>query len=206
MLTATISRFTVMDRRELVGYAAGIFGFIVPAFFAWDIYSGHIKDPNTATWLMIWALDFVGLWIVVAEKNPSPWLQVGWVAAATLIMAAIFLRGGSWNWGAIETASIVLCCTAIALWQACKLWKATAKYRVWIGLFFQTLATYVAFAPQVANYWQHPDSTTWYLWLFSIATGLMAVYGAKNRRDPASVFIPYACSFLNTLIFILVLR
>jgi hypothetical protein len=202
---ASTYRSAVINRRQLVGYVAGILGFLVPAIFAWDIYIGHIKDPNTATWLMIWALDFVGLWIVVAEKNPSPWLQVGWFAASILILTAIFVRGGSWNWGVVETACIALCGAAVVLWQICKMWKATEKYGVWVGLSFQTLATYVAFAPQAVNYWEHPQPNTWYLWFFSTVTGFMAVYAADDRHNPANVFIPYACSFLNTLILILVL-
>jgi hypothetical protein len=151
-------------------------------------------------------MDVTGLVMVVAEGNRKPWLQVGWLLAATLIMTAIFLRGGNWSWGNIETTSTVLCLAAFVLWQACKKMQATKNYGVWVGLALQSLAIYISFIPQGVNYWDYPQPESWYVWFFSVAASLMAVYAAEDRRDPAHVFIPWSCAALNALIFVLVLR
>jgi hypothetical protein len=204
-MLASISRSSV-SFKEFVGFAAGVFGFIVPAVFAVDIYNGAIKNANTATWLMIWVMDITGLWIVVAEGNRKPWLQIGWVFAATSIMTAILIRGGSWKWGNTEFLSLGLCLLAVALWQILKNGFGKKKEAVIIGLIFQTLATYISVVPQAIDYWKVPAPETWYLWFFSIVSSLMAVYAAEDRRNPVQVFIPWACAALNVSIWILVIR
>jgi hypothetical protein len=205
MLTQT-TRHPAIILKEFIGYAAGGLGFIVPAFFAWDIYTGLTKDPNTATWLMVWFMDVTGLIIVVAEGNRKPWLQVGWLLAATLIILAIFFRGGNWYWGNIETISTALCVIAFVLWQACNKLQVTKNYGVWVGLALQSLAIFISFIPQGVNYLDHPRPETWYVWFFSIIASLMAIYAAEDRRNPAHVFIPWSCAALNAIIFVLVLR
>lgn len=207
MLTLRLPWFTVS--RKFIGYVAGVIGFLVPALFAWDIYAGVVReDPNTATWLMIWLMDITGLIIVIVEKNDEPWLQAGWLAAATLIMLAIWQRGGNWDWRLVETASFVACVAAVVLWQILKKMKALQeykKYSVLAGVGLQSLAVYIAFVPQGVNYWQTPAPETWYLWFWSIVAGLLAIWAAKNRRDPAQVFIPWACTILNAIILVIVL-
>ena len=201
--------FKDWDLKSFALFLSFAIGFIFPALFAWDIFQNNLQQkPNVPTWLMVLLLDVTGLVIAYVEGNKKPYLQLGWVLAAVLIVVAIFLRQGIWEITITEIASFVICIIAITLWLIAKNKKTIFGYDIkdkaaLIGMTFQSVAIYVSFTPQAMDYWKTPDPSTWYLWFSSIVGCLLAVYGAK-QRDIAHTFIPWACALLNAVILVLV--
>lgn len=198
MLTRIITHLRGVTHKEFALLASGVIGFMVPALFALDIYTTNTQ-ANLATWIMILIMDVSGLWIACVEGNKRPFLQIGWVGAASLILFAILMKENAWNWGSVETSSFILCALALLLW------RALGKKGVLLGLFLQSVAVYVSFIPQAIDYWKKPDPSTWYLWFWTIVGCVCAIYAAE-KRDAPHTFIPWACIVLNTAIFILIMR
>lgn len=188
-----------MHWKEAALWGSCVVGFLIPARYAWDVYTQPSIHPNVATWLMILFMDMLGLWMAYAEGNKKPYMQLAWVGGASLITIAILKREGSWDWGIVETVSLGLCFLAISLW------KILGKRGVLLGLTLQSTAVYVSFLPQAMYYWARPEPTTWYLWVGSALGCFLAIYGSQ-KKDAAHTFIPWASIVLNFGILALVLR
>ena len=174
---------------------SGLIGFFIPALFALDIYKNNLEQ-NLATWSMVLFMDMLGVILAFKAGNKRPLLQMGWLAAAVLILSAICLSKSSWHWGVIETLSLISCIAAVYLWQT-----RSARH----GIYFYVIAGYVSFFPQIADYWKTPQPGTLYLWLTTVIACTLAIYGAE-KRDFANTFVPIAFGLLNVLIAVLVLR
>lgn len=195
-----------IDLRKVALWLSGPLGFAVPAYFAFDIWQGNIKgDPNLASWLMVLILDATSLWIVIANGNKKPYTQVGWTCAAVLIVSAILSRNHAWNWGVVEYWSFGLCFSAIFFWQVISNGFGQRNAGMIAGFVLQTAAIYISFVPQVMDYWERPDPTTWYVWFLSVLGCLIGIYGAE-KRDMPNTFILWACGVLNLAVWLLVIR
>lgn len=173
---------------------SGLLGFIVPAYFGWTLYIDRVPQ-NVASWTMVLVLDALGLVLAYKGGNKRPFMQLGWTLAASCIFIALMLNGNPVKWGWVEMASVVLCGVAIFLWLT---WDA--RVAQWSYMF----AIYLSFTPQMVDYWVEPQPDTLWLWLWTIATCLLAVLGAE-KRDFANTFIPWGAVVLNVIITVLCL-
>jgi hypothetical protein len=185
----------VTKTKEFAIRMSGVLGFIVPTYFAWTVYRSNIPQ-NVASWSMILLLDLLGLVLVYKDGNKRPYLQFGWVLAAICIVLAITLGNSPWQWGMIENVSLALCGIAVVLWLALSARVATVAYMA---------AMYISLVPLMIDYWKEPQPSTLWLWLWTIATCLLAIYGAA-KRDFANTFVPWAAIVLNAIIALLCLR
>ncbi len=173
---------------------SGALGFIIPTYFAWTLYISH-EPQNIATWGMVFVLDALGLILAYKGGNKKPYLQIGWAMAAFCIFVAVILNGNIASWGWTETVSVTLCCMAIVLWITKSALVAQWAYMT---------AMYISFVPLMADYWRQPQPDTLWLWLWTIASCLLAILGAE-KRDFANTFVPWAAIGLNTIITVLCL-
>jgi len=178
--------------KEIAVLVSGILGFVIPTYFAWTIYQSNIPQ-SIATWSMILLLDFIGLVLVIKDGNKKPYLQIGWAAAALCIMLAVTLSNSPWRWGQTETISLVLCGVAVLLWLT-----MSARVAIWAYM----TALYVSFVPLMVDYWYKPQPETLWLWIGTIGTCLLAIYGAP-KRDFTNTFVPWAAIVLNAVIAVL---
>ncbi len=178
--------------RERTAIASGWLGFLLPTYFAWTVYRENIPQ-NVATWLMIFVLDFLGLALVYKAGNKKPYIQLGWAVASICILIAIALSKSPWHWGWTETASLVLCGIATVLWLT-----LSAQ----IAIFAYLVAMYVSCVPLMVDYWSTPQPQTLWLWLCTVGTCFMAIYGA-SKRDFANTVVPWAALILNAGIAVL---
>ncbi len=181
-----------MKAKECAILMSGILGFIVPTYFAWTVYQMSIPQ-NVASWSMILILDPLGLVLVYKDGNKRPYLQLGWLLSAACIVSAITLGKSPWQWGMIENISLGLCLVAVVLWLALSARVATIAYMT---------AMYLSCVPLIVDYWKEPQPSTLWLWLWTIATCLLAIFGAA-KRDFAHTFVPWAAILLNGIIAIL---
>lgn len=178
--------------REWANRTSGILGFIIPTYFAWTVYQNNIPQ-NIATWGMILLLDVLGLALVYKEGNKEPYLQIGWVLAAICIVSAIVFGDNLWHWGWAESASLALCGAAIILWLI-----LNARVAIWA----QVAAMFISVIPLMIDYWHIPQPDTLWLWLSTIGTCLLAIYGT-SKRDFMNTVIPWAALILNGIIAVL---
>ena len=171
------------------------FGFVVPTLFALDIYVGK-TTPNIASWGMFLLLDTIGLFLVYKAGNKKPYLQCGWVLALILIMLAILLSKSTFHFGLIEILSCLAGIVSIYLWIT-----KSAK----LGLYPYVVGCYIAFIPQVIDYWTKPQPEVWWVWFAGAAGCIFAIYSAE-KKDFANVFVPWAFIPLNLIGFFLVIR
>jgi len=171
---------------------SGLLGFIIPTYFAWTVYQNNISQ-NIASWGMILLLDVLGLFLAYKDGNKKPYLQIGWVLAATCIVLAITLGNSPWQWGWAESISLALCGISTVLWLT-----LSARVAIWAYM----VAMYISLIPLMMDYWQKPQPETMWLWLWTIATCLLAILGAE-RRDFANTFVPWAAIVLNAVITVL---
>ncbi len=181
-----------MTRRDLAVLMSGILGFAVPTYFAWTVYQENIPQ-NIATWGLIFLLDGLGLVLAYRAGNKRPYLQIGWCFAAFCIVLAITLGKNPWKWGWVETAALILAGVAIVLWL-----KWSAKKALWAYM----AAAYVSTMPLLVDYWNVPQPSTLWLWLWTVGTCLLAIYGSE-RRDFANTFVPWGALVLNGFIAVL---
>jgi len=172
--------------------ASGLLGFVIPTWFAWTLYVDRIPQ-NVATWGMVFALDGLGLILAFKGGNRKPYLQVGWAMAALCIFAAVMLNGEQIVWGWTETVSVILCGIAVVLWVTRSALVAQWAYMT---------AMYISFVPLMKDYLEEPQPDTLWLWLWTIASCLLAILGAE-KRDFANTFVPWAAAGLNAIIVLL---
>jgi hypothetical protein len=176
----------VEQAKKLAIPVSGLLGFLIPTYFAWTVYQQGIPQ-NIATWGMTLLLDVLGLVLVYRAGNKQPYLQLGWTFAALCIVLAVVLGKSPWHWGWIESAALVLGGVAIILWL-----KLNAEKALWAYM----AAAYISCIPLLIDYWKEPQPSTLWLWLWTIGTCLLAVYGAP-KRDFANTFVPWGAIVLN---------
>ena len=181
--------------KELAVLLSGLLGFVVPTYFAWTVYQGDIPQ-NVASWSMILLLDVLGLVLAYRAGNKQPYLQLGWCFAAICIVLAITFGKSPWHWGWVESVSLILAGFAIVLWLTLSAQKALWAYMA---------ATYISYVPLMVDYWEVPQPGTLWLWLWTVGTCLLAIYGAQ-KRDFANTFVPWGCVLLNITIAWLCIR
>ncbi|MEI9966991.1 MAG: hypothetical protein WDN67_05230 [Candidatus Moraniibacteriota bacterium] len=181
--------------KHFAALASGILGFILPTYFAWTVYRDGIPQ-NLATWSMVLLLDFLGLVLVYRDGNRRPFLQLGWCVAAICILLAVLIGDSPWQWGMVETVSVTICLVAVWLWLTRSAHTA---------LFAYLFAFFVSGMPLAIDFWHVPQPSTLWLWLSTVGTCGLALYGAE-KRDMAHLGLPWVAIVLNSILAILCMR
>jgi hypothetical protein len=181
-----------VTRKESAVLLSGLLGFIIPTYFAWTVYQQGIPQ-NIATWGMTLVLDVLGLILAYRAGNRRPYLQFGWFFAACCIVLAVLLGESPWHWTWVETSALALAGIAVVVWLT-----SSAKRALWAYM----AAAYISVVPLMVDYWQVPQPSTLWLWLWTIGTCLLAIYGAE-KRDFANTFVPWGAIVLNGIIAVL---
>lgn len=185
-----------MDRsKDIANTVSGILAFAAPTYFAWTVYMNDIPQ-NVATWSLTAFLDAVGLFLVIKAGNKRPFLQLGWFIAACCILAAVLLGDSPWHWGMVETTAVVFCLIAVGLWL-----MLSAE----IAIFAFIAAFIIAAIPLMVDYWRNPLPETTWLWVVTVFTCLLSIYGAK-KQDVAHTAVPWSAVGLNAFITFLCVR
>lgn len=174
---------------------SGVLGFLATTVFAWTLYTWSIPQ-NIASWLMVLSLEIVGLASVYKDGNKQPYLQIGWTLAALSVVLAILFGNNSWQWGQMESMSLLFCGIALVVYFAVSARVAICVYMI---------AMYVSLAPLMVDYWYEPQINTLWFWFANITACAFAIYGAP-KRDFANTFIPWASILQNAFIVILCIK
>jgi hypothetical protein len=172
---------------------SGVVSCATASTYAYQIHWKKVP-VNLATWAMIMFLDVVGLALVVLEGNKEPYMQVGWVVAAFLIMIAAVVNRGDWKWGPVESWATAICTLSALVWAIAKAVDYDARWAIAGYL----VACYVSVAPQAIEYWEKPGtgrSSAW-LWLWGIPITVMGALGSKEYT-PEYLAVPVALLGLN---------
>jgi hypothetical protein len=179
----------VVKAKQLCLVVSGLSGFIIPTYFAWIVYQENIPQ-NIASWSMVFALDVLGLTLVMKAGNKEPYLQTGWVVAAFLVLLSVLFNQSPWHWGWTESTSLFLCAVAVLLWLT-----KTARVALWAYI----AAMWISFVPLMVDYWHVPQVDTLWLWLATIASCLFSILGSE-KRDFTNTGVPWAVIALNSVI------
>lgn len=178
--------------RHKINALSGFLGFVLPTYFAWQIYRQNIPQ-NVATWGLVFVLDFLGLVLAWRAGNRRPYLQIGWTIASVAILTAIALNSHVLKWTIVETSSVLMCFVAIYIWVT----KSAKK-----ALYAYIIALFISCIPLAVDYWNEPLPETAWLWFATIGTCLLSVYGAEERNF-ASTAIPWAALIINAIFAVL---
>lgn len=173
---------------------SGILGFLIPSYFGYTLYADKLPQ-NIATWGMVLALDVLGLILAIKDGNKKPYLQLGWVLAASLIFIGAFFSESVTTWGTVETISVVMCAIAIILWR-------TLGPKA--GLVAYMAAMWISFFPLAMDYLKVPQPSTVWLWQWTIVSCFLAIFGAE-KKDFTNTFVPWGCVGLNVIMWYLCL-
>lgn len=181
--------------KELTSIISGILGFCVTmSFGVWLLNQSDAQGINIASWVMWTLLDGIALALAWKASTETPYMLIGWTAAATIVTTGILWKGATWQIGFAEITSAVAVVIATYLWWTNK-WG--------MGLIACSLAMFVAGIPQVMNFWDTPAQATWWLWVGIAISGTLSIVGSENRKGLQNA--PAYSSVLYQLLVLLVL-
>lgn len=186
---------------NVIGAIIGTFAAARYAFQVWR----KIEKANLATWSVVWALDFVGLYLTYVTGNHEPYIQFGWCVAATLILIAAWSRRGIWRWTNIETITLVVAVASVAVWII-----GTKDEVAVLALSGYIVACFVSVWPQARDYVRHPDVARKSAWMWQTSVlSLVFIIASKwvaGKLGVGDTLVYYALFGLNVIMSVLCLR
>jgi hypothetical protein len=191
-----------MDKTSLLLNIIGaVIGSAAAFWYGIRIFLNKEK-ANLATWLIVFFLDLVGLYLAFATGNDEAYIQIGWCAAATVILIATWYRKGAWVWSSTETWVLLVCIASVVIWLS--------SNAVVMSLLGYIMAAFLSVVPQAKDYWKNPAVAKKSAWLwqvsivaicFSIAAkAVLGKYGFEH------MFVYYALLWLNVMMTWLCMR
>lgn len=186
---------------NVIGAIIGTFAAVRYAFQVWR----RIEKANLATWSVVWVLDFVGLYLTYVTGNEDPYIQIGWCAAATLILIAAWSRRGIWRWTNIESATLAIAVASVAIWIV----GTTSKVAIF-ALVGYLAACFVSVWPQARDYLDRPDVARKSAWMWQVSMlSLVFIIASKwvaGKFGVGDTLIYYALLGLNVIMATLCMR
>lgn len=186
---------------NVIGAGVGTFAACRYALRVWQ----KIEKANLATWSVIWALDFVGLYLTYVTGNEEPYIQMGWCFAATLILFATWVRRGDWEWTKIETITLTITVASVAVWLA----GAANKVAIFALAGYLT-ACFVSVWPQARDYLRRPDVARKSAWMWQVSMLSLALIIASKwvagKFGVGDTLVYYALFGLNAMMTTLCMR
>ncbi len=154
--------------REYFAYGAGILVAVVAIGYAIQVHREKLHI-NTATWLMILAIDVLGLTLAFGTGNSNPIIHIAWVISDTLICIAAITLHKRFYWSRIDTFSLIFFLLALAWWHLSTSLIAVIGYLV--ACFFTLL-------PQAIQYWhnKHIAQKSAWIWLMSSGALVLTIF------------------------------
>jgi hypothetical protein len=158
---------------------------------------------NLATWTM-WVVIDTSLLVAALRTSRQkhtglPWSIIGFetgaVVITTIALVKTFSGNGEWNWGNLESFSLV--CVVLALFA----WQLTSMFG---GVISITAAMYIAMAPTFYQMWLNPSGHDAWFW-GACSLGCMLEYLGKPRTL-IDRFFPFCGTIANGLATILAMR
>ncbi len=180
-------------------YTLALFGGLVALasqfVWIWGIWKGTMH-LNIATWLLWSIIDTAVLLSSLAGGAPAPFLSVAFAVGAILVTITLFFKG-TWHWGTLETACVVITLICLGLWYIAG---------PIVALLSLTLGKYcVAGIPTVIDAFRYPErgqGWNWFVGAFAAATNIFAA----GSLTLAQSFFPTVVLVFATLVGILHLR
>lgn len=180
--------------KQKIGFLGGLISTIVVVAFGIYLAVNDVHQ-NVVTWIMWTILDVIILLTSLAAGNKQPWLPAGYTLGSFLVTAIIISRG-DWQWGIVETISIIGVLVAIIFWK-----KSGPRSAIVVS----TLAMTVAGIPAMRDAWLAPDPGSWWLWGGVAFSCILSCYGAKAWTIEDR-FMPCASLVFNITMMVFVLR
>lgn len=192
------------DLALALNVVGAIIGSFAACFYAARVWLKY-ERANLATWSVIWALDFVGLYLTYVTGNDEPYIQIGWCIAATLILMAAWSRRGIWHWTNIETITLVVTVASVAVW----IFGAANKVAIF-ALVGYLVACFVSVWPQARDYLQRPELAHKSAWLWQTSVlSLVFIIASKwvaGKFGVGDTLVYYALFGLNIMMTVLCMR
>jgi hypothetical protein len=178
-----------------------VIGCATAVLYALRISQG--KEPaNLATWAIVWVLDIVGLYLAYATGNHEPYIQIGWVFAASLIVLAAWKQKGDWVWSKTESWVLTLCTVSMGIW--------VLSGDVVISLGGYILAAWLSAVPQARDYIKNPKAASASAWVWQVSIVSMAFTLASKfvtgKTGAEHTLVYYALTLMNIVMAMLCMR
>lgn len=186
-------------------FALNIFGAVLGSLAA-GLYGVRIwmgkEEANLATWSIVLTLDIVGLYLAYATGNDEPYIQMGWCAAALIIVIGAWARKGDWVWTKIDTAVLGICTLSVAVWLT--------SNAALVSLSGYLVAVYLSAVPQARDYLRDPITARKSAWVWQVSiVAIMFPLAAKLVEQKYGIehtMIYYAFIVLNMIMAALCMR
>lgn len=158
--------------RVYLSYGAGILVAIVAIGYALQVHREKLHI-NTATWLMILAIDVLGLVLALGSGNSNPIIHITWVISDILICTAAITLHKRFYWSRIDSFSLIFFVLALAWWHLSASLIAVIGYLV--ACFFTLL-------PQAIQYWhnRHIAQKSAWVWILNCVALVMTILSLQT--------------------------
>ena len=180
--------------KKKLGIAGAVISFCAIIAFAIEL---TIKDipQNTVTWILWTLLDGILLVASLKAGNKRPWLPAGFTASAFLV-TAVLLWKGVWQWGMVETVSVVGVGLSLLLWK-----KLGPKWAIIMGVAAMNIAGW----PAIYDAYINPNPLSWWMW-FSVGIAAILTSIAAEKWSIEDRLFPVEAIFFNMIMFSLVIQ
>lgn len=180
--------------KNKIGFLGGLMAAIIIATFGIYLAMNDVRQ-NVVTWIMWTILDVIILVTSLSAGNKRPWLPIGYTLGSILVTIIIITKG-EWQWGLVETISVIGVMIALIIWK-----KSGPKFAV----IASTLTLTIAGIPAMYDAWLYPDPASWWLWGGVALSCILTCYGARAWTIEDR-FLPCASFIFNASMMIFVLR
>jgi hypothetical protein len=151
---------------------------------------------NIVSWILWTAMDLLMTATMFFAGSKGSWrLPAGYTIGAAFVTLVLIFKG-NWQWGAIETMSIVGVAISLLVWKF-----AGAK----TGVVASVLAMTIASFPAVCQAWNTPDINTCWYWATATGACVFSIAGAKAWTIEERLF-PVNSFFFQAMMALLALR
>ncbi len=190
-----------MELGLTLNIAGAVIGCTTATLYAFRVWQGK-EMANLATWAIVWVLDIVGLYLAYATGNDKPYIQIGWVFAASLILYAAWKSKGDWLWGKTDSLVLTLCALSVGFW--------ITSGSVVVSLAGYICAAWLSAWPQAKDYINNPAAARASAWVWQVSIIAMILTLASkfvtNEVGPEHTLLYSALMLMNIVMSVLCMR
>lgn len=151
-----------MDYHQALKIAAGVLALLLFIPMVLGVLKEGAEAQSCASWLLWGALDTV-LTITIIQQRGNFLLPLGF-AIGDLLLVAVLLAKGRFQWGWFETVILALVVACLVVWKFAGPKPATIA---------STLGVCIALLPGLVAMWKQPQRTVGNIWAgYVLANGL----------------------------------
>jgi len=169
-----------MNPRDFLKLAGGAMALAVYVPMIVEIIRARGAGQSFATWAL-WAVLDIILTVTLWQQHGNYLLSLGF-AVGGVVLAAVLLAQGSWNWGRFETVIVLMVLASLTVWQFSGPRNATIAV---------TAAVCIAGVPGFVDMLRNPQPAAAKLWAGFTVANLLAFFGGtamtvEERLVPAA--------------------